>query len=177
MGGKRVGHVRFALPDSKVLMAADLGEDLDATEHGRGLSDKGHRTIEGIRRDTVDPDVGMLGLERLKQAQGEWLFGGIRSMGRRFRWPLFWGNAWLLEPLFLLIPRTELRGWRIEDNAHGNGDFGGHQDEQAQALSPPIAPTFLVAQLIEMGERRGRFGARVVGVIDDETTRGDAMMP
>jgi hypothetical protein len=66
MGGKIVGHVLVALADPNVLMAADLGEDLDATEQGRGRIDKGGRAIEGIRCDTVNPDVGIVGLERLK---------------------------------------------------------------------------------------------------------------
>ena len=100
----------FAGPGSHVLIAADLGENLHATEDGRSLIDKGPCAIEGIRRDTVHPDVGMVGLERCQQAQGELLFGGILGIGRRFRRPLFWGDALLLEHLGLLIPRTELRG-------------------------------------------------------------------
>src|SRR5947207_13968184 len=103
MGGKIVGHVLCAFPGANVLIAADLGEDLYATEHGRGLIDKGPRAIEGIRRDTVYPDVGMVGLERLQQVQGELLFGGILGIGRRFRWPLFVGDGLLLEHLCLLI--------------------------------------------------------------------------
>ena len=102
MGNTIVGHVLFAFPGANVLIAADLGEDLHATEHGRGLIDKGSRAIEGIRHDTVHPDVGMLGLERRQQAQGEWLCGGILGIGRRFRRPLFWGDALLLEPLACL---------------------------------------------------------------------------
>ena len=102
MGGKIVSHVLFACPGSNVLIAADLREDLHATEHGRGLIDKGPRAIEGIRRDTVHPDVGLLGLERCKQAQGELLFGGILGIGCRFRGPLFWGDALLLEALSCL---------------------------------------------------------------------------
>ena len=87
------------MSDPNVLIAADLREDLHATEDGRGLIDKGARAIEGIRADTVHPDVGMLGLERRKQAQGELLFGGILGIGRRFRRPLFWGDSLLLERL------------------------------------------------------------------------------
>ena len=61
---------------------------MHATEQRRGAIDKGRRAIEGIRRDTVDPDVGMLGLERLKQAQGELLFGGILA-----DWQAVWAAA------------------------------------------------------------------------------------
>ena len=46
----------------------------------------------------------MLGLERRQQAQGELLFGGILGIGRRFRRPLFWGDALLLEPLDAYTP-------------------------------------------------------------------------
>ena len=102
IGNKIVGHVLFAFPSANVLIAADLGEDLHATEHGRGLIDQGSRAIEGIRHDTVHPDVGMLGLERRQQAQGELLCGGMRSIGRRFRRPLFWGTPCFLSPLACL---------------------------------------------------------------------------
>src|SRR6266852_5986635 len=115
MGGTRVGDVLCALPDPNVLIAADVREDLHATENGRGPIDKGRRSIERIRHDTVHSDRGMLGLERLKQAQGELFFGGIMGIGRWFGWPLFCGDTLLLEGLFLLIPRTALRGRLIED--------------------------------------------------------------
>src|SRR5436189_5030225 len=153
MGGKIIGHVLFACPGTNVLIAADFGEDLYATEHGRGLIDKGPRAIEGIRRDTVYPDVGMVGLERLQQVQGELLFGGILGIGRRFRWPLFVEDALLLENICLLIRCTELRGWRIEDKAHGQGAFWGHQDEKDEALTAQIAVTVPVAQYISRCKR------------------------
>jgi hypothetical protein len=158
----------FALTDPNVLIAADLRDDLHATEQGRGAIDKGRRAIEGIRRDRVNPDGGMVGLEDLKQAQGEVLFGGILGIGCWFGWPLFFGHALLLEGFFLLIPRTELRGRLIEDKAHGDGDFGGHQSEKDQALPPDIAATFFIAQFVEMGEGLGRFRALVVGIVNDE---------
>ena len=44
-------------------------------------------------------------------------------------------------------------------------------------MSPNIAPTFFIAQFIQMGKRLGRFCALVVGVVDDEAPRGDAMVP
>ena len=98
-------------------------------------------------------------------------------VGSRFGWPLVFGDTVLLEGLFLLIPRTELRGRLLEDTAHGERDVGGHQDEKDEALSPQRATTFFIAQFIEMGERLGRFRARVVGVVDDKGARGDAMVP
>src|SRR5439155_25279400 len=104
-------------------------------EQGRSLLDKGSRAIEGIRGKTMHPDGGMVGLERRQQAQGQWLLGGILRMRRRFWGPLFGRDALLLEHLDLLIPRTECRGGLIEDKAHGEGDFGGHQDEKDEALS------------------------------------------
>ena len=110
----------------------------------------------------------MVGLERRQQAQGQLLLGGILRIRRRFWGPLFGRDALLLEHLDLLIPRTEFRGGLIEDKAHGEGDFGGHQDEKDKALSPDLAPAFLVTQFIEMRECLGRFGTRVVGVIKPE---------
>ena len=84
MGGKIVADVLLALMQADFLIAADLRDHLHATEHRRGTIDKGRRAIEGIRRDTVNPDVGMGGLERFKQTQGELLFGGILGVGSRF---------------------------------------------------------------------------------------------
>ena len=126
MGSKIGGDVLFALPDPNVLIAPDLRDDLRATENGRGTIDKGRRSIERIRHDTVHPDIGLLDLERLQQAQGELFFRGILGIGRWFGWPLFFGDTLLLEGLFLLLPRTELRGRLREDKAHGDGDCGGH---------------------------------------------------
>src|SRR4029453_954309 len=114
MGGKIVGHGLFALSDSNMLITADLREDLQAPEQGRGLIDKGPRAIEGIRGDTMHPDGGMVGLERRQQAQGKLLLGGILRMRPRFWGPLFGRDALLLEHLGLLIPRTEFRGRLIE---------------------------------------------------------------
>jgi hypothetical protein len=74
MGSKIVGDVLFALPDPNVLIAADLRDHLHTPENGRGTIDKGRCSIERIRHDTVHPDMGMLGLERLKQTQGELFF-------------------------------------------------------------------------------------------------------
>ena len=147
----------FAPSDPNVLIAADVRDDLYATAQGRGTIDKGRRAIEGIRRDAVHPDVGMVGLEPLKQAQGEGLFGGRLGIGRRFGRPRLFGDALLLEGLFLLLPCTELWGGLREDKAHRNGDFRGHQEEKNQTLPPNIAPTFFIAQFIKMGEHRGRF--------------------
>jgi hypothetical protein len=177
LGGTIVGHVLCACPGPQVLMAADVGEAWHATEAGRGLSDQGPCAIEGIRRHTVPPAVGRWGLARRKPAQGEWRFGGILGLGRRFRGPLLWGAAVLLEPLCLLRPRPEFGGWLREAKAHGQGALGGHQDEQDQAWSPQRAPTFLGAQFREMGEGLGRCGARVVGVIAAEAPRGETRVP
>ena len=104
MGGKVVGDVLCAFADPNVLIAADLREDLHATEQGRGAIDKKCRAIEGIRRDAVNPYVGMMALELLKQAQRQLLLGGILGIGGRFGRPLCWGDVLLLEGLFLLIP-------------------------------------------------------------------------
>ena len=110
MGSKIGGDGLYALPDPNVLIAADLRENLHAPENGRGTIDKGRRAVERIRHDTVHPDRGMLGLERLKQVQGELFFGGIVGIGCWFGRSLFFGDPLLLEGLFLLISRTELRG-------------------------------------------------------------------
>jgi hypothetical protein len=75
----------------------------------------------------VKPYGGMMPLEILKQAQRKLLLGGILGIGGRFGRPLFGGDVLLLEGLVLLIPCTELRGGLLEDKAHGDGDFGGHQ--------------------------------------------------
>jgi hypothetical protein len=109
MGGTIVGDVLFALPNPNVLMAADWRDDLHATENGGGRIDEGRRSIACICHDTVHPDMGMVGLERLKQAQGELCFRGILGIGPWFGWPLFFGDTWLLEGFFLLIrgPRTK----------------------------------------------------------------------
>src|SRR2546423_9726224 len=65
MGSKIVGNVLFALVHADFLMAADLREHLHATERHRSAIDKRRGPIEGIRRDTVDPQGGMLGVEPL----------------------------------------------------------------------------------------------------------------
>src|SRR3989442_91827 len=84
-------------------------------------------------------------------------FGGYWGLGAGLGGRCFLGDTLLLESLFLLIPRTELRGRLIEDKAHGERDFGGHQDEKDEALSPQIATTFFIAQFIEIGQGLGRF--------------------
>ena len=99
MGGKVVGDVLVTLADPNVLIAADLREHLDATKQGRGAIDKSRRAIERIRHDRVNPDIGMVGLEGLKQAQRELFFGGILRVGSRFARPLFCGDTLLLESL------------------------------------------------------------------------------
>ncbi len=71
MGGKIVGDVLCTFADADVLIAADLREHLHPTEKCRSRIDKGSCSIEGIRRDTVHPDVRMVGLEVFKQAQQE----------------------------------------------------------------------------------------------------------
>ena len=177
MGGKVVGDMLLTLADPNVLIAADLRDHLAATEKGRGAIDKRRRAIERIRYDSENPDLGMLGLEGLKQAQGELFFGGILRVRGRFARPLFWGDSLFLEGLGRFIPRTQLRGGLIKDNADGHGDFRGHQDEKNQALPPEIAATFFIAQFIQIGKRLGRFRTRVVGVVDDEAARGKAVVP
>jgi len=103
-------------------------------------------------------------------------FRGIRRIGRWFAWALVFGDTLLLEDLFLLIPRTEFRGRLIEDKADWERDFRGHQSEKDETLSPKIAPTVFIAQFIEMGQGLGRFGARIVGIIDHKGARGEAMV-
>ncbi|HSF30713.1 MAG TPA: hypothetical protein VLK82_09625, partial [Candidatus Tectomicrobia bacterium] len=66
----------------------------------------------------MNPDLGMGGLEGLQQVQGQLFFGGILRVGERFAWPLFCGDALLLEGFVRSIPRTDLRSGLIEDNAH-----------------------------------------------------------
>jgi hypothetical protein len=66
MSGKIIGDVLFPLPHAEVLIATNLRDDLDATKHRRSVIDKGCRAIEGIRCDTVNPDIGVLRLERLQ---------------------------------------------------------------------------------------------------------------
>ncbi len=163
------------LANPHVLSAADVRQDLHATAQGGGPIDKGRRALERIRHDTGHPERGMVGLACLEQAQGEVFFGGIMRVGYRVGRPLLLGDPLLLEGLFPLLPRTELRSGLREDTAHGHGDFRGHQDEQDQALSPQRATTFFIAQFREMGECLGRFRALVVGVVDDEAARGEAM--
>ena len=58
MGGKIVCHRLLAFMHADFLIAADLRDDLHATEQRRGPIDKGRRAIEGIRRDTVTLKAG-----------------------------------------------------------------------------------------------------------------------
>jgi hypothetical protein len=82
----------------------------------------------------------------------------------------------LLEGLVLLIPCAQLGGWLIEGKADWEGDGGCDHEEKEQALPPDIATTFFVAEFVQMGERFGRFGALVVGIVDDEATTGQAIV-
>ena len=104
-------------------------------------------------------------------------FAGRLRVGCRLARALFWGDPLLLESLVRFIPRTDLRGGLIEDHAHGYGDFRGHQDEKNEALPPELATTVFIAPFLQIGQRLGRFRARVVGVVDDEAARGEAMVP
>ena len=63
MGGKIVVDVLLALMQADFLIATDLRDHLYATEPRRGAIDKGRRAIEGIRRNTVDLEVGVLRLK------------------------------------------------------------------------------------------------------------------
>jgi len=121
--------------------------------------------------------MGMLRLERLKQAQGELFFRGIRGMGRWFGRPLSFGDPLFLEGFFLLIPRTELRSRLIDDKAHGKRIFGGHQEKKDEALSPHLATTGFIPQFIEMGQGLSGCGARMVGIVDNQGARWDAVVP
>src|SRR3989475_76231 len=113
LGGTIVGDVLFALPNPNVLMAADLRDDVHATDNGRGSIDEGRRSIECICHETGHPDRGMVSRERFTQAQGEWFFRGILGIGPWVGRPLFFRDTWRLEGLFLLIPRTKYRSsWK-----------------------------------------------------------------
>ena len=150
MGGKIVADVLLALMEADFLFAADLRDHLHAAEYRRGAIDKGRRTIEGIRRVTVDFDVGILHLKLGEQGQGEPLAWWGERVGRRLRRPLLLGDALLLEGLVLLIPCAQLGGGLIEA-AHGDGDFGRDQHEKDQALSPDAAPAFFIVEFVEIG--------------------------
>ena len=113
-----------------------LRDALHPIKYGRGAIDKGRRAIEGVRHHTVHSDARMLHLKSLKQTQSELLFGGRARMRRRFRWSLCFGDALLLQGLFLLLPRAQLGSWLIEGNPHGDGNWGRYQHEEDQALSP-----------------------------------------
>ncbi len=113
------------LADAHVVMAADWRENLSTTAKGRDPIDKSRRALERIRHDRGNPDIGMVGLTGLKQAEGEWFFGGIMRVGSRFARPLFGGDTLLLEGLVRSIARTALRSGRKEDHAHGKSNFRG----------------------------------------------------
>jgi len=97
-------------------------------------------------------------------------------MGRWCGRALRCGDALLLQGLFLLIPGAALRGGLVESKAHGDGNFRRHQQEKDETLSPEIAPTFFVAQFVQMGKRLGRFGAFVVRIINDEAATGETVV-
>jgi hypothetical protein len=91
------------------------------------------------------------------------------------RRPLLFGDALLLEGLFLLIPCAQLGGGLIEGKAHRDGDFGRDYQQKDQALAPDIAAAFFIATLVEIGKRLGRCGACVVCIVNDEAARGQAL--
>lgn len=43
-------------------------------------------------------------------------------------------------------------------------------------MTPDVAAAFFVAQFIEKGELFGRFGSRVIGVVDDQAARGNLVV-
>lgn len=176
MGGTIVGDVLCPLATADVLLAAELREHLHPTEKRRGRLDKGGGSIEGIRRDTGNPDVSMVGLEVFKPAPGEVVFGGIRGLGGRFGRALGLGGLLLLARFCAPIPGTECRSRLLEDTAHGQGDWRRHQEEEDQTLAPERAPTCFVAQFLERGELLGRFGPRVIRVVDNQAAGGEAMV-
>ena len=142
MGGKGVGDVLVTLADAHVVMAADWRENLSTTAKGRDPIDKSRRALERIRHDHGNPDIGMVGLTGLKQAEGEWFFGGIMRVGSRFTRPLFGGDTLLLEGLVRSIARTALRSGRKEDHAHGKSNFRGDQEENTRLCpqrEPPLS--------------------------------------
>ena len=104
------------------------------------------------------------------------MFGGIERIGRWFRWSLLFGDTLLFEGLFLFVPGTQLGSRLIEGKPDGDGDFRCHQHKKDQALPPEIAPTFLIAQFVEMRERMRCFRALVVRIVDEEAARGDAIV-
>jgi hypothetical protein len=88
MSRNRIRDVRFALRPADVLMATELGDDLHTPTQRRGAVDQGRRAIEGIRRETVHREGGMVRREWCSQAQGQGLRGGIVRMRWRWRRPL-----------------------------------------------------------------------------------------
>jgi hypothetical protein len=177
MGSTVVSDVLVTLTDPHVLIAADLREHVDATAQSRGPIDTRRRARERIRYDSVHPDLGMVGFEGRKEAPGEWCFGGILRVGCRLARSLFGGDTLLLQDLVRFIPRTARRGGLREAHAHGYGELRSYQDEKHEALPPERAATCFIAEFIQLGERLGRLRARVVGVVNDEAARGEAMVP
>jgi len=97
--------------------------------------------------------------------------------GGRLGRPLVWGAVWLLAGLCLRRPCLERRGGLRADNAHGEGDGGGHQEEHNQTGPPQRAPPCLSAPCRPMGARLGRVGALVGGGVDAAAARGEARVP
>src|SRR2546429_533350 len=62
MGGKVLRAVLWPLAAPNVLIAADLRNHLSPPKKTRGPTDKSRRAIGGIRHDSVNPDIGLLGL-------------------------------------------------------------------------------------------------------------------
>src|SRR5437762_14310646 len=100
------------------------------------LIDKRRGAIERIRHATVHADAGMGPLAWLKQAQRQWLFGGIARIGRRFRGALGFGDPLFFEGLFLFGPGTELGSRQREGTPDGEGNFRGHQHKEDEAWTP-----------------------------------------
>jgi len=76
--------------------------------------------------------------------------------GYRFQsWIVLVNHCFLMRPNLRQSFRATFK--LIEDKAHGDGDFGGHQYEKDQALPPNRATTFFIAPFREMGKCRGRF--------------------
>ena len=106
--------------------------------HRRGAAPAS--AIERIRSDHVNPDIGMVGLEGLKQAQGELFFGGILRVRCSFAVAVFGGTPCFLRLLSVLYhalisgqadrrprpraceilgsPRRETRGFVPRDSRH-----------------------------------------------------------
>jgi hypothetical protein len=88
VGRNIVRDARVALMPADFLMATEPGDDLHTTTQRRGAVDKGRRAIEGIRRDTVPREAGMVRRAWCSQAQGQDVLGRRVRIRRRVRRPL-----------------------------------------------------------------------------------------